>query len=89
MMAKRIDCNATHFRIFASHVVFGDKSLNFIAHGVVDRQLARDRGATRSFRTTTSFKQRTTIAPCNLTHRNGALAFGQWATKSFLHRAQC
>ena len=38
-----------------------------------------------SFRTTTSFKQRASIARCNLTHCNGALAPGQWTTKSFLH----
>jgi len=76
MMAEGINRNSTHFRIFTSHIVFGNESLNLVAHGVVDRPLASDRGPPRSFRTTTSFKQRATIVRSNATHLSRTLSSG-------------
>ena len=53
--------------VFAGEIVLRNKCLNLIPHCLVDRHLARDRGSTRGFRTTTSFQDRTTIARGNAT----------------------
>jgi hypothetical protein len=74
MIAERIDCNATHFRIFTGEIVFRDERLDLIAHGLVDCDLTCDRGTTRRFRTTTSFKYCATIARCNATQLSRTFA---------------
>jgi len=76
VIAERVDCDATDFGIFTSNIVFGDEGLNLIAHGLVERYLAGDRGTTRSFRTTTSFEYRPTIARRNTTQFSRTLAPG-------------
>jgi len=55
--------------------------LNFIAHGFVDCHLSRDCSAARSFGTSSSFEQRTSITPLNTTHLCGTFTLREWPVK--------
>ncbi len=76
MIAKCVDGNATHLKIFTGRVVSRDHSLHFITQGLIERTLASNRCASCCFGTASSFQNLTTTSRTHPSHLSDAFALG-------------
>jgi hypothetical protein len=61
--------------------------LGFVTHGFIKRALTRNRRPSRRFSTAPCCLEFAAMLCFNASQLGGALAFRQWATKSFLERS--
>jgi hypothetical protein len=77
VIAKGVDCDTTHFRIFACRVIFGNEGLRLIANCLLKRTLPGDCSLTSGLSATSRLFDVASMPRPNSTELGGAFALGQ------------